>query len=333
MPTATTIAADPAWLPHAYDPRTNRVQFLHVDRAVIEGPVFLADHRPHAGSDQAWLSADEVAAMDTVTAPAHFIFHTAFCRSTLLVRALNIPGVAAGLSEPGILNSLALGGAAAVPLIDPCMSLLARPHGPGEAVVVKPSNVANGLIPRLMSSNVEARAVLMSNTLSAFCASVHRKGLMGRRWARRLHLHVQRYAPLGLGLDQDGLFELTDMQVAGLAWFLQQRWIASVAAGPAGERTRALDSDAFARRPADALAGVAAHFRLKLDRVSAAEVAAGPLFSSHAKLGGAYAPQVEREHEAARSPVVDEEIAMVAVWIKQIAEQDGSAGLVEQKLG
>lgn len=324
---AAAIAADPAWLPHAYDTARRRVQFFRFPAEVIESRLFLADYRPNDPTGEAWLDEREVVALQIKTPTPHFIFHTAFCRSTLLVRALHASHHATGLNEPGILNSLAVIDRVARPdataLVDPCLALLTRLQAPAEAVVIKPSNVANALIPAIMAARPQARAVIMSNSLRAFCGSVHRKGLMGRRWARRLNAHVQRYAPLDLGLDDAGLFELTDMQVAGLAWLLQQRWLAILLGEDRDERMRTLDGEDFAKRPEESLMRVAAHFGKKLDANTAQKVVAGQLFTNHAKLGGSYAERVKLEHDAAESAIVEEEIEMVSVWIAQIAGQIG----------
>ena len=50
-------------------------------------------------------------AVDVVRAAArpatmHFIFHSAFCCSTVLARAFDIPGIAMGLKEPPIYNDI-----------------------------------------------------------------------------------------------------------------------------------------------------------------------------------------------------------------------------------
>lgn len=327
MTDIAAVAANPDWLPHAYDAARRSVQFVRFSNDVIASPLFLADHHPADPEDTVWIGERDVVQLQTDAPTPHFIFHTAFCRSTLLVRALHASGRATGLNEPGILNSLAEidrdARREATARLDACLGLLSKPRSAAGSVVIKPSNIANALIPGIMTARPQARAIMMSNSSRAFCRSVHRKGLMGRRWARRLTAHVQRYAPLDLGLDHAGLFELTDMQVAGLAWLLQQRWFAILLADRWGERMLTLDGDTFAERPAETLVRAAAHFGLDLDVVTADEIIAGPLFASHAKLGGSYAETVEREARAAHSPVVEEEIEMASVWIEQIARQVG----------
>ena len=52
------------------------------------------------------IGREEAAALLGAQAPIHFIFHSAFCASTMLVRALDVPGSAMGISEPVILNDM-----------------------------------------------------------------------------------------------------------------------------------------------------------------------------------------------------------------------------------
>ncbi|MFZ1742948.1 MAG: hypothetical protein WAT93_08845 [Pontixanthobacter sp.] len=59
--------------------------------------------------------------------------------------------------------------------------MLARPHGAGQAVFVKPTNHARRLLPARMQAMPQAHGIMMSNSLPAFIKSVNRKGLMGRR--------------------------------------------------------------------------------------------------------------------------------------------------------
>ena len=321
MPDIADIERDPRWIPHALDMQTQRMQFVRITREVLSQPPFLADFKPASANRAMWLSFDQVKAMRPATGPLHFIFHSAFCRSTLLVRALEIEGVSAGLAEPGIIAQLAGAGAGAASLIKPVCDLLSRPWGQGEAVFVKPTNHANMLIPALLEARPDASAVLMTNALEPFLRSVSRRGLMGRRWGRQLYLEMMGYAGMDLGMDAREQFSMTDLQAATLGWFLSQRLFAGLLAGPHGKRLRVLDGDRFDHDRADTLKAVLelAGIEAVPDRIEA--VVDGPRFRSHAKLGGDFVESASEPDTA--PPIVEEEIAQMRQWITMIAQQAG----------
>ena len=250
---AATILADPRWLPHSYDSARGTLGFLRVPRERLNQPAFLADLGREVGYESAEVPLAALGApAPPADAPVTFIFHTAFCRSTLLVRALEQPGISTGLSEPGIIASLAGAGAAGQGALAPVAALLARPWGAGEAVFIKPTNHANRLGPGLMQALPQARAVLMTNPLPSFLAAVVRKGMMGRRWGRQLYLELMSYAGMDLGMDAREQFAMTDLQATALAWFLNQRFLAALASN-FGARVRVLDGEALAWRDAPAV--------------------------------------------------------------------------------
>ena len=325
-PSAAEIAADPCWLPHRIDWTGGRMQFLKLVRTSLGEAGFLADREPAGPDGEAWVPLDAVASMQVDSGPIHFLFHTAFCRSTLLARALDRPGHFAALNEPHILAALAGAGVTpgrpGAPLLVPVLKLLARTY-PGEAaVVVKPTNHANALIPTILTALPEARAILMTNPLPSFLAAVIRKGMMGRRWGRMLYLEMQSYAGLDLGMDGREQFAMTDLQAAALAWFLAQRWF-GIQQDRFGERLAVLDGDRFGAEKARTLAAASAHLGLAMDRDAAEAIADGPLFMSHAKSGENFASKDAADAERSRSAVTDEEIAQVAQWIGMIAQQGG----------
>lgn len=318
----SALTDDPRWLPHRLDPVKGEVVFLRLEREALTAPGFLADRQPQTPAEEVRLPLARFADMKPDSGPLHFIFHTAFCRSTLLVRALNIAGVSAGLSEPGIIGSLLSTGPSARPLIPAVLNLLSRPWSSGEAVIVKPTNHANALIPALLAARPDSKAVLMTNRLESFLTAVVRKGLMGRRWSRRLYLELQGYAPLDLGMDGRETFALTDLQVAGLAWFLNQRYFAALLR-QYGERLRALDGDRFDGERMATFSALSRFWQLGLDDPGIAMVAEGPAFRSHAKLGGDFREADSRSRERSTSAVTEEEIAQTAEWIELIAQQAG----------
>ena len=113
MLSPAALAADPHWLPHAFDPARQNLTFAKLPRARLAANAFLADIARETGYETVEVPLAALAsAVPAPSAPVTFIFHTAFCRSTLLARALEQPGISTGLSEPGIIASLAGAGSA-----------------------------------------------------------------------------------------------------------------------------------------------------------------------------------------------------------------------------
>lgn len=331
MTTIAAIIEEPNWIPHRIDIQSGQAEFLQLPAGAFSGAKFLADYTAETALQTAIIPLENLAEIKAETGPVHFIFHTAFCRSTLLARVMNIDGVALGMSEPGIVVSLLNAGDAGMRFIQPCLNLLAASHnrtdggtgGPAKAVFVKPTNHANRLIPALMHAVPQAKAIMMSNSLPAFLGSVNRKGLLGRRWARNLYLEMQSYAPLDMGIDARENFLLSDMQVAGLAWLLQRLWFEANMASPAGKRMRSLDSDRFNDDRAGTIAALAQFTDLNISKEQIDFAATSEIFTKHAKLGGDYAAKQQADITNGASQIFDQEVAMVGEWIDQIAAQAG----------
>ncbi|AWW75113.1 hypothetical protein CD351_11810 [Erythrobacter sp. KY5] len=331
MATSDQILTDSRWLPHALDPAAGTVVFIRLDRERLAASRFLADAGGEDGREIASVPLSEIAQADIPQAPLHFIFHTAFCRSTLLARALERPGMSAGLSEPGIIASLVNAGPRASGAIRPIMALLARNWGEGEAVFVKPTNHANAIAPALMEAVPDAKAVIMTNPLPSFLAAVVRKGMLGRRWARQLYLEMMGYAGMDLGMDEREQFAMTDLQAGALAWFLGQRFMAGMESR-FGERIRVLDGDRFGDEPAKTLEAIGRFTGVAISPDQAAAIASGPVFTSDAKTGEDYATKSARDAKATSSAVVEDEIAKLEEWIAMIADQAGITVPIRQTL-
>ncbi len=316
-----SILADPHWLPHRIDVAARTVEFLRIDRAAFDDPVFLAERQVRP-ADRGVATWDEIVASEAEMPPVCFIFHTAFCRSTLLVRALDMPGAGLGLSEPGLFVSLANAQGRADHLIRPLLALLARSQKNAEVAFVKPTNHANRLMPALLKAVPEAKAILMTNGLPQFLKAVARKGLMGRRWGRQLLLEMQAYAGLELGMDGRETFSMTDMQAAGLAWLLAQRWFALHLAGevPGVSRGRlaVLDGDRFNSERARTMQAAFEFAGSQLAPEDAEARASSAVFTSHAKSGTAFTGDSDTA-----SPRFDEEVEQVGQWIGAIMTQTG----------
>lgn len=328
---ARDLALDPDWLPHCFGPNGSELTFVRVPRAERDRLMFLSDEH-YAGQFTKCTVPTDSLAEEAAAAPAgplHFIFHTAFCASTLLVRALDMPGKTVGLKEPDVLINLAN---RLTRSDDPAnrkrlrlvLRLLSRPFAPGETVIVKPTNFANRLLLPVLEELPTARAVLLYSDLPTLLRSVVKRGMWGRIWARRLYRSAAAWTSLDTGYNAGELFELTDLQVAGLAWLMQIRHFDEVARR-LPERTIVVHSEDFLAAPARALLRAADFLGLELDAAAAEAIAAGPVFGRHSKFAQKdYSVAArEAEHDAAVA-AHGEETAMVVKWVEAVAAHCGT---------
>lgn len=326
----TQIAGDYTWLPHEIDWKRKRIRFLKLEPSQFTSRDFLVNLEK--AKAEAWIGFDHVLRMPLVDGPVRFIFHSGFCRSTLLLQSLSVPGKTASLNEPGILNSLARIGQVDQQLVDRLVRLLARPHSEGAPVIIKPSNYPNRLIPALMRSSPKAGAIIITNDLESFLNAVVRKGLLGRQWARQLCLETRHYALPSGGFDLEMLAGLTDLQLAGLAWLYLQNWFTDCLHGPEGNRIKVIDSGYFNANRERTIAAAAAHLGLSFDKTTINSIIDGPVFRSHSKLGVDYNEKKRQDRERSFSVVTDEEVASVAGWIGEIARVSRLVAPVPQTL-
>ncbi|MEY4237538.1 MAG: hypothetical protein RL339_139 [Pseudomonadota bacterium] len=315
--------ADAEWLAHRYVEGDDAVRFIHLPRAEHDSQAFLIDSL--LGPRQ---RSDDLPAAPLLAVPRgklHFLFHSAFCGSTLLARALSVPGVAMGLSEPTILNDVVgfrrrgARPAAVARAADLALRLLGRPFAPGEAVIVKPSNLLNPLAELLLTLEDQAQALFLYAPLETFLISVARKGLHCRAWVRELLEGYVQERFIDLGFAPEDYFRLTDLQVAAVGWLAQHQHFTALA-GKLGGRIASLDADVMTARPEAAVAAVAAHYGLVLDP---AAVAAGPAFARNSKTGAAYSPEARTADYAAARGAYGEEIGMVMAWAEAVAANVG----------
>ena len=327
---ARSLALDPDWLPHTFDADGSRLTFVHVPRAQRDALMFLSEEHFRGEFPKSTRPVEiiEKELPHAAAAPLHFIFHTAFCASTLLARAFEIAGVAATLREPDVLINLAnrfarnedRGNRGRLDLV---LKLLARPYAPHEAVIVKPTNFANRLLLPVMEARPESRAVLLHSDLPTLLRSLAKRGMWGRIWARKLYRSMSAWTDLTTGFDAGEIFELTDLQVAGLAWLMQVSHF-DRAKRELGNRALILDSTDFLANPAMHLQAVARHFGLALDEAAARAIADGDVFSRHSKFSQRdYSVEArEAEHDAAVA-AHGEEIDMVVKWVEAVAAHCG----------
>ena len=322
-PALPELIDDGRWLAHRYDESNDAVQFRFVPREAQRAMTFLTDFEIGDAPLAVYARSDCLAeARRRDFPPPRFIFHSAYCCSTLLARAFDIEGVSFGLKEPQILNDLIglqlrRGDPRQVAAaLDVALLLLARPLGSGEATVVNPSNLFNPLLPLVTAMRPDVRGLLLHAPLETFLGSIARKEIEGRAWVRELMwklIHLGQAERFGFS-DED-LYRQTDLQAAAIGWLAQQALFAEAAARHPGYRT--IDSETLMRRPTESLAALGELFGLGFD---AADVASGPAFRTHSKDRADYSPEQRQADVDRGNRMHAREIAMVVEWTRQVAD-------------
>ncbi|WAC22282.1 hypothetical protein [Blastomonas sp. SL216] len=325
------LVRDPLWHAHRYDAAQDAFHFRHVPRQQHRKATFLTDEYLGDAARIVAVKRPEALAAGAGRAPIHFVFHSAFCASTMLVRALDVPGLAMGLSEPVLCNDM-MGwrwrGAErrqVAAVLDASLALLQRPFGLGEAVVVKPSNVFNPLIQAVMALRPESRALLLYAPLPVFLASVARKGLWCRLWARELLEGQLREGMVDMGFGPADFFRQSDLQVAAIGWLAQHRLFGQIAQALGPQRIATLDSETLTGNQQGSLSSVARHFGLGLTPALEGAMLAGPALTSHSKFGQAFSAEDRAAEQYFARKAYGDEIDKVHVWAMEVARVNGIA--------
>ena len=172
-PDLSSVIGDGRWLAHRYDEAADAIQFRRLARDDHRRATFLTDAEIGDAPLTVAPRSECLAQVAAIAPPTpRFIFHSAYCCSTMLARAFDLPGAAMGLKEPQILND-AIGlrlrdgdPRQVAAALDAGLHLLARPLGAGEVNVIKPSNIVNPLIPAILALRPDARALLLHAPLA-----------------------------------------------------------------------------------------------------------------------------------------------------------------------
>lgn len=296
--------ADPRWFPADYDAGSARFRFVRVELSDLGDAPFLDRRLPIDWAHGIDVAVGDLPARGDV--PASFLFHTAFCGSTLLARALHAPPHAVSLKEPLALHALAMarlkartteesdGVFAALPRY---LALVSRPWAEGGRVLVKPANQANGLMDSILSAQPQARAVLLYSGLRGFMISCFKKLPDSEQRIRWMAQALLRDTQLSrrLGVDPGGAFNLVES--CALAWYAQMERYALALDADTDDRLRTLDFDEVLAAPSDRVRDCARWLQLAQDGL---DERVPRVFSRHSKGNSPAYDSDERDRENAR---------------------------------
>jgi hypothetical protein len=319
------IIMDARWLAHRFRFTEDRYEFAFMPREAHRQTAFL-DTRLPTQFRRIAVPRQAAACATKPRAPLHFIFHSGMAGSTLMARALDCDGTVMSLKEPAIMSDVvrySLSGADAEKsrrALDEVLSLLARPFGPGEALVVKSESLSLRFAETMLEIREDSQAVCLYAPLPVFLTSLVRKGIWGRLWGRKLFLGLRNARMVDLGFSDPDYFAKSDLQIAACAWLTFHQHFARLVDRFGPQRVRTVDSETFIRAPEETLLALSDHFRLGLAAGQVQAIVAGPVFSRDAKTGEPYDPS----RRARRTPDSDgpdaDEITSVAGWAPKVCE-------------
>lgn len=226
----------------------------------------------------------------------NYVFHTAFCCSTLLARALDIDGKSFSLKEPSAFLDLAdfkrygdpatAGSAHWRTWFDLVVRLTAKPFKPSEATLIKPTNAANNLLADVLGHPATGGVLLLYSDLQSFLISVLKKGEACRAFTRQLFSVISRDTPRLNALSAQELMRLTDLQVAALVWHIQiDHYLKILAAFPAAN-VRTLNCEKLLAEPQAVLRRLGGLMQYDLSAEEVRMLVSSPEFARDSKDSG-----------------------------------------------
>lgn len=294
MKSIDELIADPAWFPDTIYVEQRFLDCHKVSRPLLEECSFLDQRMTARCSERTQVAfsyeiLDEIA-RKPMKCPVNFIFHTSFCRSTLMAQALHMDGISFSLKEPGILLSLAESCRQTWMSQDPgkakqtfeaILRLITGLAIEGESIVIKPTNLANNLLPYALASG--RKVLLMYSDLRSFLVSILKYGERGRAFSRHLYTRLKHECDFFKTMDQDQALLLTDLKIAALAWKKQMSAFTVALNDAKPGQVCTLDSAAFSANKPEVLSRVYEFFDIPASRDQVESIASGPVFQRHSK--------------------------------------------------
>jgi len=272
---AADIVSDSNWFLHAINLDEASLLFVKTDERTLSACSFL-DHRFDIRSlPRVSIPLGNLLELtDSIeSAPPTFVFHTAFCCSTLIARCLDLESENLSLKEPAVLMALANYQRTGHPsLKNPVKAqaiytlitkLLFRTFAPDATVLVKPTNTVNNIILSMMATDPKSKAILLHSDLESFLISILKKGEQGRGFVRQLFTILLMDSPEARQLDSTRLLRMTDAQIAAITWHLQLEKFFDVFKQYDSSRVRSLHCDRLLADSRSSLAAVVDFFELK----------------------------------------------------------------------
>jgi len=323
----------PSVYPERVDAKNRRLELCEMSIKSFTETPFLDHRMVRAGSGRHSLGFDAILQHPNLPEPqpASFIFHSAFCCSTLMTRYLDALDRFLVLREPHSIYEIAslqrFHGKNVLPdvtadewqaLYRLIMLLLVRRFDNNAPVVMKPSDGCNNLMANMLGEHADNTGLFIYTSLERFLVSVLKQDDR-HEWAAirareltldLLHNSIQpKVSPIGLGPGQN----------AALVWVLQMDSYRALHEGPYGKRIRCLNSSDFLDDPVAVITALTSHFGHPVPADTVAELLSAANLEVHSKLPSQHYDQQTREREFREERgKYDERITRIMQWAESV---------------
>ncbi len=326
------LLGDASWFSEKIDFKNDLVQFIKMDRYCYSKSSFLSGGRalrqniePLSTSfSQLNYLLNKEFPNDTLTqdhSPC-FIFHTAFCGSTLLSRLLDDEDTTLVLREPFCLNQVAMQERLAIDensmqeLLNTIFILLNR-SWKNQKIIIKADDYCNNLISMLFKRTMANKGLLLHSSVTRFITAVLKNDARKKWLQTALEVALTDakknpdYFPIPIKKKIDSLSE-----IAAYVWSIRTlQCIKILEQNPM--HLKSLDFEVFVANSLEAVTACANHFELSLTQTQIQAQLNDETLNKHSKSGKAFNLQTYRDDKKTIENKLKEEIDTAQEWIEK----------------
>lgn len=272
---------------------------------------------------------DKFEAIDFAAPKLNYIFHMAHGGSTLLSRALDIPGSDIVYREPAALRQLGVAAAdeqfgdSPPPIWQRVFklstTLLAKSYAKTERVIIKANVPVNFMISELMAVNPNTRGIILFAGLDDYLLSIL-KSQGHRGWLRNVVAEVGNSIDTILGLTAAERDSLSDAEAAAALWMVQMHLFAAALKQHAN--LRSLDGEAFYSKPKLTLSKACEFFRLRVKDQKLERIVNSELFTRYSKNPEQqYDNKLRLQNKETLRSEIGAELAQARDWVSHRRQQ------------
>jgi len=298
MKSAPEVFCSPDFYPLRMDFDNGALSFVPMTRAAYKSSSFLDGRIQAAGPERYDIPAADVLHVAAEASPppnrVHYIFHAAFCCSTLLARYLELIPPCFVLKEPLLLTQMAVvrprpfgpNDGAIEPaewtrLFDLCVRLLGRGYAAEDIVAIKVNDICNSLGEMLLARDPASKAVFVTIGLKDFLL-VLLKSPDRRQWLRGRLLKARKDAVIVPELAEFDPVRMSDAEGGAYLWALNEALRVRLC-GLGQSRVLTLPGEQISETPERAVRTVANHFGIPVSQGLPKNIFSDATAARHAK--------------------------------------------------